>query len=42
MYHLFHDNDAEHMHSHPPNNSDSSEIDPPTFKKVVPAMAGEA
>ena len=20
MYHLFHDNDAEHMHSHPPNN----------------------
>ena len=24
MYHLFHDNDEEHMHSHPPNNSDSS------------------
>ena len=27
MYHLFHDNDAEHMHPHPPpNNSDPAEL----------------
>ena len=26
MYHLYHDNDSEHMHSHPPPNySDSAE-----------------
>ena len=47
MYHLFHDNDAEHMHSQwtlciHQTIRIPAEIDPSTFKKVVPAMAGEA
>ena len=33
VYHLFHDNDAEHIHTHQPNNSDSSWIY--TFMYVV-------
>ena len=40
MYHLYHDNDAEHMHPHPPpNNSDPSIHEAPSTWCLA---AGEA